>query len=152
MEKIKMGVLALLLAIGLAIGFSGGHEAEAQTGMEDPGSTMGEIPISFSQAITQGTTALVVSSVTGRAHNIRAIVITNSASGFVRLYSTSDNSNGANLMGSWGVVANTPLVLTAAALRGGVPGRVSDAVYVDAATGTVSLQMCVREDLKSVKR
>lgn len=146
MSKIKAILLTLILAVALVP--LGARLATA----DDPGAGQNENQICFSQSVTSGTTALVATAVSARAHNVRAIVITNTASGFVRLYSTSANSNGANAIGTFGVIANTPLALTAENLRNGLVSRVGEGIYVDAATGTLSLQLSVRQDLKSPKQ
>lgn len=102
--------------------------------------------IPFSQSVTLGTTALVATAVPLVSHNVRSITITDSASGVVRLYSTSDNSLGSNMIGSWGVIANTPLVIREDELGQGIGTAVGSALYVDAATGTLSLMVRIRED------
>lgn len=137
-----------ILAILALIGIGQFQRGDAAT---DSWSGKAEQSICFSQAITAGTLATVATAVTGKCHNVRAVVVTNTASGFVRLYSTS-TLTGANLIGAVGVIANTPLVLTEDSLGAGICTRVGEALCVDATTGTVSLQLRDRLDIKSPKQ
>jgi hypothetical protein len=140
--KKHFGFIFAILAL-VALGLGGVVNAA-----HDSWSTQGEKVVPFSQSVTLGTTALVASAVTGRCHNVRTMTITDSASGVVRFYSTSSNA-GANLIGAFAVIANTPLMLTEDSLRTGMCTRVGEALYVDAATGTLSIQLSDRLDLKS---
>lgn len=105
-----------------------------------------EVQVPFSQAITLGGGNGVVCSATASvAWNVRALTITNSASGVVRLYS-GHYLDGTKLIGSFAVIANTPLKLNEDDLGQGIKTAVGSELSVDAATGTLSMQLRVRKD------
>jgi hypothetical protein len=136
--KKHAGFIFTILTL-VALGMAGLSQAA------NPSVGLNESSVQFTAAITAGTTATVCSAVTSRAHNVRAVVITNTASGFVRFYSDT-NAVGANLIGTFGVIANTPLVVTEDVLGPGIVTTVGKALVVDATTGTVSLQLRDRLD------
>jgi len=139
-NKLFAAIIAAIMVVGVvALGFG---RANAAT---DSWSGKSEKVIPFSQALTSQTVAVVCTAVSSVAHNVRAITITNTASGYVRLY-TSANLLGSNLIGAWGVVANTPLVLHEDDLGQGVVTKLGEGLYVDATTGTVSITCRIRED------
>jgi hypothetical protein len=135
-------IFAILLLVALGLGGVGHGAVNSWSGQA-------EVQVPFSEAITAGTLATLMSATSTKAHNVRALTVTNTASGFVRLYSGGTTPIGARLIGTFGVIANTPLVLTEENLGTGVVTTVGDALMVDATTGTVSIQARVREDLKS---
>lgn len=141
----KIAGLLLLIAVSLGIiAASPSGQAAVNSWSGQP-----ETVVAFSQAITAGTAATVCTAVTSKAHNVRAITLTNTASGYVRLYSGTDDSDGSKLIGAWGVIANTPLQLNEDDLGPGVVTGVGQALGVDATTGTVSITVRVRRDDKS---
>lgn len=133
------GVLALC-ALGLG---------STSRGATDSWSHRAEVLVPFSGAITANTTALVYTGITSVRPNIRSAVITNTASGFVRIYASTAAGAapvGADLVLAVGVIANTPLVLTEDSLGQSLSGVSGRSLVVDATTGTVSLMLRVRKD------
>lgn len=136
-------LFSIILLVALGVG--GLHQASATT---DSWSQKDSGLIQFTGAITANTLALVTTAVLGKAHNIRSLVITNTASGYVRFYDSS-TAVGTGLIGTFGVIANTPLVLTEDQLGVGMITGKGKALYCDATTGTVHVMARDRLDSQS---
>jgi hypothetical protein len=151
MEKKNRGwltvaVLAIIAAIALTFGRPPAtREAKASV---DSWSGHQEVQVPFQASITAGTSALVTTGTTGVAWNIRAITVSNSASGYVSLYSGSA-VQGVSLIGIFWVIANTPLVLNEDMCGQGITTALGQGIYVNATTGTVTMQLRVRKDAVS---
>lgn len=121
-----------------------------------------EFQVPFRAAITNGTFALVSSALStsteqdgvAKAQCVRAMTITNTASGYVALYShaASGTPAGSDLIGIFAVIANTPLVVPESVCGQGLFGRVGDPISVDATTGTVTMQLRMGVSATSPKK
>jgi hypothetical protein len=142
----KINKLASLLVVALlAIGTFAFHASRPVEAAVDSWSGHQEELVPFLGSVTAGTTAAVYTAVTNKAINVRAITLTNSASGYVALYNGSSAVAG-NVIGVWAVIANTPLVLNEDMLGQGVITTVGTGLYVSGTTGTVTLTARVRKD------
>jgi hypothetical protein len=146
-----------------------GGDAQASV---DSWSGHSEVQVPFTASITAGTPALVMSAATvllptgstAACINIRSITITDTASGYVRLYngqsagglpSTGYSGTGAPpgsaLIATFSVLANSPLVLNEDQLGQGIMTSVGSSLWVDSATGTTCLQVRARLQTQSVR-
>lgn len=144
MNKIKgffAGFRGLLVGIMLVLG------AGVTLGAVDSWSHFAEVQVPFSQSVTLAATPSVVCTATaGFAHNVRSLTITDTASGVVTLYNGPGGA-GTTIIGTWGVIANTPFPLSEEQLGQGITTSVGSGLYVCGATGTITLQ--VRDRLSS---
>lgn len=136
--------LGFTFAIGLLVALGLAGIAPAQ----DPSLGQAEKVITFSAAVTAGTPALVCTAVSGIAHNVRSVVVSNSAAGTVKLFNDS-LSTGVEPIGAFGVIANQALPLTEQNLGPGCVTAKGKGLYVDGTTGTITMTLRIREDKTS---
>lgn len=139
----RFAAIAAFLAVGLlALGLSGGPAKAAV----DSWSGHTEVLVPFSQALTTpGLPSLIVSAVTARTLNVRALVVTDSASGIITLYNGAGGT-GPTILAQFAVIANTPLILTEEQLGQGARTTSGTALYIGGTTGTVTATVRVRQD------
>jgi hypothetical protein len=143
-NKIKRLMLgAALLGLLVAAGMLGlfGHASASV----DSWSGHTERTLCQSASLTLGTPSVIVSAVTTANQNVRAFTVTDSGSGVVQFYNSATMSAAAQI-GAFGVLANTPLVISEDQLGLGMKSGVGNPIYVNAATGTVSITFRVRAD------
>lgn len=143
----NMKKIVATLVVGLLVGFAlMGIRYESKVhAATDSWSAHNEVNIPFSFSITAGTSAPIFTGVSGVAANVRAIVVTNTASGGVHLYSDS-TVTGSALIGSYGVLANTPLVITEDNMGQGLKTVLGKGLYIEGTTGTISGTVRIRKD------
>lgn len=143
MFKNRFAAIAAILLTGLMLVGLAGSPVRAAT---DSWSQHQESVVPFSASITlNAAPALICTAVTGKTLNVRTLIITDSASGVVEIYNGSGGT-GATVLGSFGVIANTPLLLTEDMLGQGLRTSSGTGLYVSGATGTITLTMRVRQD------
>lgn len=145
MFKNRFAAIAAILITGLMLLGLAGSPSPAKAAVDSwSGHTENVVPFSASVTLNAAP-ALICTAVTGKTLNIRAITITDSASGVVEIYNGSGGAGSTVLM-SVGLIANTPLTLTEDMLGQGLRTTSGTGLYVSGATGTISLTMRVRQD------
>lgn len=114
----------------------------------DSWSQHNEQVVPFTGAVTNGTLATVVAASTGFAWNVRSLTVTSTVSGTVAVYSGGTIQSNS-LIGAFGVLANTPLVLAEDQLGQGVVTAVGQALTINCPTGTTTLTARIRKDTTS---
>lgn len=140
-------ILGVLLIVGLTLGGVGAlHHSAPQRAEASVDSWSGhpESLVTFSQSLTLGAPpAVLYTAVSGVRPNIRAITITDSASGVVTLYD-GPGGTGATVIAQFGVLANSPIFLDEDRLGVGIRATLSNGVYIGGATGTVTATARIR--------
>lgn len=142
MKKFVIVALLLLALLGIGGALHQSAPAPAQAAV-DSWSGHSESLIPFSQAITLNTSAVLYTGVSTVRPNIRAAVITNSASGVVTFYDGAV-VQGSAVIAQFAVIANTPLYLDEDRLGVGIRAAMGDGIYVSGATGTITITARVR--------
>lgn len=146
-----LATLALVFGIGLGALVSSRAEASV-----DSWSGHTEKLTPFSQSVTAGTPALVVSAVSatsppsgfpqGVNQNVRSMVVTSTVSTTV-IFHSANSTSGASIIGVFGLLANQPLPLTEDQLGQGMRSGITNPIYVDVgSTATVTITARVRSD------
>lgn len=149
LKKIGLIVATLTLGVGILVGTGTVSEplAKKAHAAVDSWSNHAEQNTSWSGALTAFTPALICTAVTTANPNLKALVITSSASGLVNFHNANSNA-GSTQVFAVGLIANTPLVLSEEVFRQGYKFGLGNPIYIDGPTGTVTVDYTIRVDTK----
>jgi hypothetical protein len=145
-----LGVLACFATVALIAAVLnvkiGGYPPEARADV-DSWSGHTENHVSWSASVTLGTPAIICTASTTVNPQLKAMVITSSASGVVILMNSATPA-AANQFMTVGLLANTPLVISENQFRQGVAAGLGNPIYLNGPTGTVTVDYWYRAGTK----